>query len=173
MTDTPRSFPPGTWALDPKRTSVTVAAKKLGFLKVPATLDVVSGTVEVDAEHAVTNVQVVVDASSYATGNDKRDEHVRSGDFLDVEAYPTISFSAGAVTAVGGSFRAEGTAVVKGSSAPVSLEVTDLEVGDAAASFHATSTLDRHALGVGKMPNFVIAGSLQLTVDASVVLSES
>jgi len=38
------------------------------------------------------SVEVVVDAASIETGDEERDKHIRSGEFLDVRAYPTIRF---------------------------------------------------------------------------------
>jgi len=38
------------------------------------------------------SVEVVVDAASIETGDEERDRHIRSGEFLDVRAYPTIRF---------------------------------------------------------------------------------
>ena len=82
-------LPSGTWQLDTSATTVTVSVKKLGFFAVPATLDVSSGSIEIDDDHQVTNVDIVVDASSYASKNAKRNEHVLGPDFLDTKNHPT------------------------------------------------------------------------------------
>ncbi len=48
---------------------------------------------------AASSVEFVVQAASIDTANEKRDEHLRSGDFFDVEEHPTLSFKSKKVTA--------------------------------------------------------------------------
>jgi polyisoprenoid-binding protein YceI len=52
-----------------------------------------SGTVDADEQNpTAARVQVQIDAASIDTGDDKRDAHLRSPDFLNVEKYPYITF---------------------------------------------------------------------------------
>lgn len=88
-------LPAGTWTLNPSATTITVSAKKLGIFTIPATLTVVSGTIDIGDDHQVTNVDIVADAGSYTSKSDKRNEHVIGADFLDAGAHPTIADSAG------------------------------------------------------------------------------
>ena len=48
-TTTTTQLPTGTWTLDPTATTITVSAKKLGLFTIPATLTVVSGTIEISS----------------------------------------------------------------------------------------------------------------------------
>jgi polyisoprenoid-binding protein YceI len=168
MTTTTTTLPTGTWVLDPS-TTITVTATKLGFLKVPATIDLTSGTVEIDDQHQVAGVSVTGDANSYASANAKRNEHVRSADFLAAEDHPTIRFDATACRPSGDGYIADGTVTMKGATVPLSVTIADVAVNDGAttASFTATATVDRNAIGVDKMPSFIIGRQLDLVVAAS------
>lgn len=173
QSETKQDLPTGTWRLDPSQTTVTVTAKKLGFFAVPATLDVSSGTIEIDADHQVAAVNVVADASSYTSKNAKRNEHVVSADFLDAATHPELVFRAGQVTTSNSGYRADGSVTVKGQAFPISVDITDVDFDADRGSFVATATLDRNAIGVNKLPSLVIGRALQLTVNASAFIAES
>lgn len=168
MTTTTTNLPTGTWSLDPS-TTITVTATKLGFMKIPAAIALTSGTVEIDDQHQVTGVSVTGDAGSYASKNDKRNEHVRSADFLDAEAHPTIHFEASACRPSGAGYIADGTVTIKGTTVPLTVTISDVTVGEGSstATFTATATVDRNTIGVDKMPSLVIGRQLDLVVAAS------
>ncbi len=161
---------PGTWTIDPAATAVTVTVKKFGVITVPATLTVTSGTIEVN-DNQVTSVNVAADATSYRSKNDKRNEHVVGPDFLDAQTHPTISFQAGPFAAQAGATKAAGTVEVKGKTSPLELTVTDVSVDGTTGTFTATGNVDRNALGVDKMPGFIIGRNLDLTIAATANLA--
>ncbi len=161
------TLPAGVFTLDPARTTVDVTVKKLGFITVTGALDVTSGRIEIDETGSVTSVDVTVDAASYATGNDKRDTHVRSADFLDVEHHPEMTFHAERLSAEGDGYTAAGTVSVKGAAAPLSLDVADVASDASGGTFTATCTVDRNAIGVDKMPSFVIGKTLTIQISAA------
>ncbi len=160
------TLPTGVFTLDPARTTVSVTVKKLGFITVTGALDVTSGRIHIDESGSVTSVDVTVDAGSYATGNDKRDTHVRSGDFLDVEHHPEMTFHAEGLSTAGDGYTADGTVSVKGATAPLSFAVADVTSDAAGGSFTATCTVDRNAIGVDKMPSLIIGKTLQIEISA-------
>ncbi len=164
------TFPNGTWALDPSATTLEVTVKKLGFITVVGTLEIESGSIEI-VDGAVASVGVAAKSDSYSTGNPKRDEHVRSADFLDAGAHPAIEFSASGAEAKGASYRLAGTTKVKGASAPLSLDVSGLSVDGEQATFKAAGSVDRTAIGVDKLPGFVINNNLELSISATATLA--
>ncbi len=164
----PIALPTGTWQLDPAATTVTVSAKKMAMLDVAATLAVRSGIIEIDEHRQVASVRIVADAASYTSKNAKRNEHVVGKDFLDAESHPDISFQADTVTPRGDGYQGTGTATVKGKSSPMDVAVNDVSFNDAEGSFTVSAVVDRKAIGVDKMPTFVIGQNLELTVNARV-----
>ncbi len=166
-------LPTGTWTLDPSATTISVTAKKLGMFTVPATLQVSAGTIEIDSDHQVTAIEVTADANSYTSPNAKRNDHIRSADFLDADNHPNLSFRAGSVTQAANGYRSDGSVTVKGQTSPLGLDIDNVEVGPDSGSFRATATIDRKAIGVDKLPSFVIGRRLQLTVNAKVVIADA
>lgn len=163
----PTHLPTGNWQLDTSSTAVTVSATKLGVFTIPARLDVVSGSIDIDDDHHVVNVEIVVDASSYTSKNAKRNEHVRSSDFLDAATHPTIAFRTGRVVPGDAGYTSNGTVTIKGQSSPIDVAISDVEVDGATGSFVARAVVDRRAIGVDKMPGLIIGRNLQLHVDAT------
>ncbi len=174
MTTTPSQatleLPTGSWKLDEGLTKVTVSAKKLGFFTIPGTLNVEESRIDVDENNQITGVEVVVDAASYDTGNAKRDTHVRSADFLDADAHPTLAFRTGAVVPTNRGYEAEGTLTAKGETAPIAVEIRNVEIDaeTGTASFAASAMVDRGSIGINKMPSFFIGPDLELVVSATV-----
>ena len=81
------------WLIDPKHTLVEFAVTYLTFTTVKGHFDGVSGTIRADAaDLAGASIDVEIDAASLNTREGRRDTHLRSTDFLDVERYPTIAF---------------------------------------------------------------------------------
>lgn len=82
-----------TWTYDKAHAKVGFGVTHMMISEVEGyfkTADVTLTTSKPDFTDAV--VEVTVDASSIFTDNDKRDEHLRSGDFFDVQKYPTVTF---------------------------------------------------------------------------------
>jgi polyisoprenoid-binding protein YceI len=168
MVNTTTALPVGSWKLHAVATTVTVAVPKMGMMNVPADLTVTSGTIDIDDNHNVVNVDVVVDAASYSSKNAKRNKDVLSKNFLDSETYPTISFRTGAVAASDGGYKTNGTVTIKGQSSPIDVTVSSVQFADDSGSFTATATVDRKTIGVDKLPTFIIGRNLELTVSAKV-----
>ncbi len=162
-------LPVGVWTLDEAQTTVTVSVKKMGLFTVPATLTVSSSRIEVDENHQITEVEIVVDAASYTSGNKQRNKHVSSADFLDSEAHPTIMYHATTVSLAEGGHLAEGAITVKGHTSPMLIKITNLNLDDSnrTATFAASGDLDRNSIGVDKMPSFIIGANLELTISAT------
>jgi polyisoprenoid-binding protein YceI len=64
-----------------------------------------------------------VDAASISTGDQNRDNHLRSADFFDVETYPTIDFVSTGVRYEGGDFLVDGDLTMHGVTKPVTFEL--------------------------------------------------
>jgi polyisoprenoid-binding protein YceI len=112
----------GTWALDTERTSVTFRTKAMWVLPVKGTAKALSGDAEVTPDGLVTGT-LVIDAASFDTKNKKRDDHLRSADFLDVAKHPTIVFEASSGRPVaGGLVELSGVLAVHGQTQPLTLQ---------------------------------------------------
>jgi polyisoprenoid-binding protein YceI len=77
----------GTCVLDPEKTTVTFRTKAMWILPVQGTAKALNGDAQISPDGTVRG-SLVIDAASFDTRNNKRDEHLRSEDFLEVVKYP-------------------------------------------------------------------------------------
>lgn len=166
---TTHPLPAGTWQLDLEATTVTVSAKMFMLLTVPATLTLTSGTVEIDSTGEVVSVEMIAGAASYASKSAKRNEHVTNADFLDAGNHPTIVFRSTDVARSASGYTADGTVTLKGQTAPFAVKISNVSATESAASFTATATVNRRAVGVDKMPSVIIGDQLVVSVEANAV----
>ncbi|HZP43177.1 MAG TPA: YceI family protein [Candidatus Binatia bacterium] len=113
------------WTIDPAHTSAGFAVRHMMVSTVRGTFGTVRGRVTLDPNDLTkSSVDASIDAATIDTRNEKRDAHLRSADFLDVERYPTIGFRSTRVTpAAGGHWRVEGDLTLHGVTRPVVLDV--------------------------------------------------
>ncbi|MDQ6670494.1 MAG: YceI family protein [Chloroflexota bacterium] len=115
-----------TYRIDPSHTLLELSAKHMMFTTVKGRFTGVTGTI-VEAPHdraGASSVDVEIDASSLSTGDDKRDAHLRSPDFLDVEKYPRISFKSTRFEGSGDKYKVIGDLTVHGTTREVTLDTT-------------------------------------------------
>ena len=135
-----------------------------------------TGTVAYDPQAPQASaVEVVIPAASIDTGVERRDDHLRSADFFEVEKYPTLSFKSVAVEAVSPtSLQVTGDLTIKDVTQRVTVPFEILgtmpyRIGEK-AGFEATFTIDRKAYGVTWNRN-VDQGGVLLGDDVEVVIS--
>src|SRR5262249_37712148 len=82
-----------TWMIDPAHTNAQFAVRHLAVSTVRGTLGKVTGVITINSEEiGLSTVEASIDATGIDTKEPKRDEHLKSADFLDVAKYPTITF---------------------------------------------------------------------------------
>lgn len=81
------------WSLDASHSSVDFSIRHLMISKVKGSFKEFSAEVVAD-ENDITDADIsfVIQVASVDTRNPDRDNHLRSGDFFEVEKYPTMSF---------------------------------------------------------------------------------
>jgi polyisoprenoid-binding protein YceI len=101
------------WELDPAHSSASFSVRHMMIAKVHGGFTKLSGTLRLDRQDlSKSSVEAVIDASSIDTREPKRDEHLRSADFFDVERFPTLIFKSKAVRQSGDGIQREGIQVV-------------------------------------------------------------
>jgi polyisoprenoid-binding protein YceI len=115
----------GDYDLDPAHTRIGFAARHAMVATVHGRFGIWSGNVHVDgADPTKSTAEILIDASSIDTGNDQRDGHLRSPDFLDVANNPTITFRSTRVVPVDAdTFRMTGDLTIRNVTHPVTIEL--------------------------------------------------
>jgi polyisoprenoid-binding protein YceI len=137
---------PTRWTVDPENTSVDFAVKTFwGLMTVRGRFDRFEGSYEIGPHGP--KIELTVDAGSIDTGNRKRDEHLRSADFFDVEQHPQVRFTSTRVRPAGDGMDVEGVLEAAGEVMPIKLFTTVHQVGEA-RQVEATTTVDHSLLGM-------------------------
>ena len=125
------------------------------FTKVPGRFNEMHGTITYDAKNLANSaVEVTIPAASINTANERRDGHLKSGDFFDVEKNPNITFKSSKVIPgkTAEKFQVEGDLTMRGVTKKVTLDVTQLGVGlmgkGVIGGWEATTTVNRKDFGI-------------------------
>jgi polyisoprenoid-binding protein YceI len=160
----------GNWQLDPYHTQVEFSAKHLGMMTVRGYFDEVSTISDIDPDHPETaSVEATISTASIRTNNGIRDNDLRSSNFLEVDKFPTITFKSSSIESAGQDrYTLTGDLTIKGSTHPVTLEVTRYgEFNDPGMMGHriaygATTRINRKDFGL----------SFSMILDGRLVVSE-
>lgn len=144
----------GTYALDASHSEVGFAVRHVMVAKTRGRFSDFAGTVEIGENPLESSVDVTIQTASVDTRDEQRDGHLRSGDFFDVEAYPTMTYRSRSVRQTGkGRYIVEGDLAIKGVTQPVPLELTfeggaTDPWGGVRIGFSAKAEIDREAFGL-------------------------
>lgn len=174
--------PPGKWTIDPVHSSVTIYARHLGLARVRGRVGEFEGWLLIAEPVERSAVQARLQAASIDTGSKTRDDHLRSPDFLHVDAHPVIEYAGTGVTPRGEDrWTVTGELTLRGITRSVPLELTYLGTGPdpwggTRAAFRATAELNRQDFEVSwnqALPDGVVVGSvLQVELDIEAVLGD-
>jgi len=145
-----------TWEVDPGHSSVGFAVRHLMISSVRGEFHTFTGKAVGDpANPAGATIEATVDAASIDTRNEKRDQHLKSPDFFDVEKFPKMVFKSKKIEKTGdGKARVTGDLTLHGVTKEIVLDVegptptiTD-PWGNVKAGAHATGKIDRKDFGL-------------------------
>jgi polyisoprenoid-binding protein YceI len=143
----------GTYNIDTTHSNVGFRVRHL-VSKTSGEFTKFSGTIVSDFENLdASSVEFVIQAASIDTRDAKRDDHLRSADFFDVEKYPEITFKSSKITRVNDdTFAVAGTLTMHGVSKEITLMVDFLgemnAMGGTRAGYELTTTVNRRDYGV-------------------------
>jgi polyisoprenoid-binding protein YceI len=113
-----------TYTIDPSHSSVHFSVRHLMVSNVRGEFSRLSGTIQFDPNNpAASSVQASIDVASINTREPQRDGHLKSADFLDVEKFPTITFTSKQVTPHEGGATITGDLTIHGVTHPITLDV--------------------------------------------------
>lgn len=144
-----------TWKLDKAHTQISFSAKHMMVTTVRGQFHDVDGTIELDeADPTRSRGSFRVATASVDTNFGARDAHLRSPDFFDAEAFPTITFESTTIESVGKDrYKVTGDLTIRDVTKPATFDV-ELDgivpgmSGARHAGLSATAKLDRDAWGL-------------------------
>jgi polyisoprenoid-binding protein YceI len=181
-----------TWIFEPGHTEAEFRARHMMVSWVRGLFKDIHGQLELDWDRCVeATFAGEIDAAAIWTGQQQRDEHLRSADFFDVENHPKISFAGHFTDRTGGTtFKGEVELTIRGVTRTVPLDIVSLgewktpfwvgeeNKGDMRRlGFEARATINRHDFGVSwqdQLPGggVVVSNEIELVLDVEAILLE-
>jgi len=143
----------GSYAIDASHSHVGFSVRHAMVSKTKGSFSDVAGTIHIGEDPLDSSVEVEIQMASVDTRDEKRDGHLQSPDFFDVEQFPTMTYRSTRVTPLGNRWTVEGELTVKGITHVVPLEV-EFEGGakdpwgGTRIGFTAHAELDREDFGL-------------------------
>ncbi len=172
--------PSGRWQIDPAHSVVGFAVRHL-MSRVRGTFAEFNGEITIADDRAGSAVRVEIAAGSVHTGNTFRDDHLRTGDFFDVEQHPVVIFVSTGLQQSDGCWTLAGELTLRGTTRPVRIELDYLGFdpdglqGEPRIGFEGRTTIRRSDFGVnfglvddGKI---VISDRIEIQLEIEAVLS--
>ncbi len=165
-----------TFKVDNSHSSVGFKVKHMGISTVNGAFGDMTATLELDPKNLRTlKTTATIQATSINTGTERRDNHLRSADFFEVEKYPEITFQSTGVTAVSGNtFKLAGNLTMHGVTKPIVLDgtfdgaMTDPS-GNQRVGLTASGSLNRTEYGL-TWNKAIEAGGLLVSEDVRIEL---
>lgn len=179
---TPASAEAVTWNVDATHTEINFTVKHF-FTPVTGTFKDYQVDFRYDRDNpANSSVSVTIDVASVDTKNERRDNHLRSGDFFNAAEHPRMTFESTSVRRVSESqLIATGNLTIKGITKEVDLPIAVLGITDLppqmqemmggvteVASFEATTQLDRREFEVGVAnwaQTMIVGGEVEVSIN--------
>ncbi|MCK6479819.1 MAG: YceI family protein [Planctomycetes bacterium] len=149
--------PAPTWAGDTVHTFVNFRIGHLGISHSWGRFNDFTATFETGGDALVSSVAFDIKAESVDTGNEKRDQHLRSPDFLNAKQFPSLSFRSTKVKAIDAdTAEVTGDLTLHGVTKPLTARVTKVGAGkgmrgEELLGLDATFTLKRSDFGMTHM----------------------
>ena len=142
-----------TWNIDPIHSEVGFSVRHMMVSKVRGRFTSFSGEIVTAQDPTQSSVTAEIDLSSISTGQEQRDEHIKSADFFEVETYPTMTYRSTGVRRHGDDHSLDGKLTLKGvtKDVPLRLELNGFgpdAYGGTRAGFSATGEINRRDFNV-------------------------
>jgi polyisoprenoid-binding protein YceI len=144
----------GTWVIDPTHTTIGFSARHAMVAKVRGQFNEFAGSLTLDGTNpAASSAQLTVETASIDTRNPDRDAHLKSADFLDVESFPTLTFTSTSISGTGESFVVTGDINIHGVTKSVDVKFELLGVstdpwGGVRIGFEGSTEIARKDFGL-------------------------
>ncbi len=169
-----------TWELDKTHSEIGFAVKHMMISTVRGKFAAFVGKLDLTPDALETSqASATVEVASIDTGEPKRDEHLKSGDFFDVEKFPKLTFKTRSIAQNGDKLRVVGELTIRDVTREVTLDGTvegpaKDPWGNQRIGFSLTGELQREDFGLGwnqvlEAGGVLVGKKVKLSVEAQVV----
>ena len=172
----------GTWTIDPGHSEVAFTARLMMVGKVRGHFTRFHGELVLAADPLASTVDATIELDSIDTNNRRRDHHLRSADFLDVQAHPMMTYRSTGIRHGDHGFVIDVELTLHGVTrqVPLMLDVNGFTrdpSGGARAGFSATAEISRRDFGIGtSIPmgggSVVIGDRIQISIEIQALLAK-
>jgi polyisoprenoid-binding protein YceI len=172
----------GKWDIDPAHTEIGFTARHMMVSKVRGKFTNYTASLTTAENPLESHAEAEIDLSSITTGNDQRDDHLRSSDFFDIQTNPKMTFVSTGIRPSGSDFLVDGNLTIRGITKPITLTV---EVGGFnadpyggyRAGFSARGEINRRDFGVNwnaaiEGGGVVVSDKVTIAVEVEAVLQK-
>lgn len=165
------------WEVDPSHSSILFSIGHFGFADIKGVFRDFDMDVTFDPEDlGATEANVTIAADSIDTFWEERDDHIKSGDMLDVENFPEITFMSTDVSVTSdSSAEITGDLTLRGETYPVTfdaelnkIDANPFDDSKRNAGFTITGVIDRSQFGVDYAAPMV-AAEIPVTINVELI----
>jgi polyisoprenoid-binding protein YceI len=143
----------GTWKADPVHSEIAFSVRHLMVSKARGRFTSYDVTIVTSEDPLGSSVAATIDLASIDTGNEPRDNHLRSADYFEVEKYPTMSYRSTGIRRTDDGWVIDGELTLHGVTrqVPLAVEVNGFgpdPFGGQRAGFSATAQINRRDFGI-------------------------
>ncbi len=171
---------PSSWSIDVSHSSISFKVRHLGISNVRGEFLTYDAEILMDGTDLSTlAVDATIETTSIDTGNERRDNHLRSDDFFGAEEFPNMTFTSTGVTEVDGNeFHLAGDLTIRDVTKSIVLEGEFLGtamMGDSErAGFEAAATIDRKEFNLSwdrltEAGGFVVGHDVEIILELEVI----
>lgn len=170
-----------TWQIDPAHSGAEFSVRHMMISTVKGQLAISDGTIVInETNHTATSVKATIGVGSISTRDEKRDGHLKSGDFFDAEKWPTITFRSTNVEKLSDTkWKVYGDLTIRDTTNPIDMEVeeggeiTD-PYGKRRRGFTGETTINRKDFGLAwnaaiEGGGVMVSENVKISLDISAV----
>lgn len=185
MTLTAASIPgyvAGTWKTDPAHSEVAFSVRHLAISKVKGKFENFDVTVTTGEEITDATVEATIEIASVTTGQEQRDQHLRTSDFFAADEFPEMTYRSTGVRVEGEDILVDGDLTLRGVTKPVTLKlefggITSDGQGNTKAGGEATAKINRTDFGVNwntavEAGGFMLGDDVTISVEMQLALQQ-
>jgi len=173
------SYLAGIWKAYPAHSEISLSVRLLVVGKVRGQFTSYGVTIVTSQDPLGSSVAAEIDLASIDTGNERRDNHLRSADFFEVETYPTMSYRSTGIRQASDGWIIDGELTLHGVTrrVPLAVEVNWFSPdpnGGQRAGFSATAQVNRGDFGIDRWTGggAVVGGKVSIGLRIEAVLQQ-